>query len=287
MFRKRWIIERPYPSGDEGDALANWEPIGTVIGPKDAEAAIRAVREIRSPYSRAQGTELRAIDWGRATAEQRQAAEYEDRMLDDAMRAESFDREMIGQMKAMSAAMKEGGTQPMRAVHDRTARRGWAMGLLVMIGVIWLLRQGLPPMFLLVEGGLTFTSGYWVGRLTYWRGYAAEHLGLEGVTYAKRFAGLLFGWTGLGVATVLRTSISETWRHGVALIVFWWAGVAVATYADVRGQQRFEKFLESLPPSKLSAAQTAARDYVTDPSFSVRRLYPKLISAVAQRLART
>lgn len=71
----RWIIEENRGSPSE----PSWDTAGSVVGPRNREAAIQKGRET---IPRIESTsQLRAITWDEATEEQQEAAAYEDDIM--------------------------------------------------------------------------------------------------------------------------------------------------------------------------------------------------------------
>lgn len=159
--------------------------------------------------------------------------------------------------------------------------RGWGIALVVLCGTGWVLLQGFHPSFLIIVGGLSLASGYWSGRIINCRGYAVEHFGILKDDYDRRVGGLSLTWLAVGLGALTNSMISGTWRHAIATILVWWGGVLAATVVDARGQRKFESLVDSLPMPRRMAAIGAARKYADGPTFSVRNLYPKLISVVS------
>lgn len=168
--------------------------------------------------------------------------------------------------------------------YERAVRRGWALALLVLGGLAWVAMQHLPPVFVAFVGGLAFASGYWSGRRTYWHRYATDHLGIS-IEPNHEISDRHLTWIAVALAILTFCVISLTWRHAVAAVVIWWGGVLAVTVTDVRAQERFEKFIASLPISSQAAGLRAAREYATGPTFSLRHRYPKLVSAVTRGVA--
>ena len=74
LLIRRWIIEVDH--GAPG--RPSWDTVGSVVGPRSAEAAVERARSTITGIP----SELRvqAIDWNQASAEQQEAAAYEDEM---------------------------------------------------------------------------------------------------------------------------------------------------------------------------------------------------------------
>lgn len=74
-FRRRvWVIERLYSEGADN---SGWDALGSIVGEKDADSAVSAARSNWSDEMDS-GTQLRAVPWAAASAEQREVASYED-----------------------------------------------------------------------------------------------------------------------------------------------------------------------------------------------------------------
>lgn len=75
--RHVWVIEGLFGKGDDD---SDWRTLGSITGVDNAASAVAAAKFSWPDLRR--GIEIRAIEWGRATAEQREVADHEDNLRD-------------------------------------------------------------------------------------------------------------------------------------------------------------------------------------------------------------
>lgn len=82
------------------------EPIGTVAGPKDGALAIETARRYWADEAEINGYALRAIPWSSATADQREAATYEDGIRAQLQDMDDHWSRMKADLEAMSTLVR-------------------------------------------------------------------------------------------------------------------------------------------------------------------------------------
>ena len=209
----RWVIEENRGSLSE----PSWDTAGSVVGPRNREAAIQKARETIP------GIELtsavRAILWDEATEEQQEAAAYEDEITGRVFGGALGRTPLPGEPAAWRMASPDNRTRRQRQL----TTRGLILAAVVIVGLSLLLVLFRPTSFTLALSLLLATVGAYAGFSE------ARSRRLEMVPppsqSAPPFRRLLPGLILIGA--VLSAVLHMDWIVAIGDVLFFFAGVLV------------------------------------------------------------
>lgn len=98
--REVWVIEK---LADGESPMPEWNTLGSIVGVRDADSALAAARSNWSDVRFDGEGSLRAVAWAVATAEQREAATYEDDLRAREKGIRQHENDLVSLLRAMSA----------------------------------------------------------------------------------------------------------------------------------------------------------------------------------------